>query len=156
EEEADVEGVEDGAHAGGGEVELEMAVGVPAEGGDAVAGVDAEVFEGAGEAVDARAEVGVGVAVETVFGAGDDLFAREHGGGAGEDVLDGEGVVLHEALHGVTSLLWVMGRGRRAGDGGRGEADDSRDSSDGGVLHYDTRRNGAGGEDMGLNHGGRG
>jgi len=51
-----------------------------------------------------------------------------------------------------------VGDGARAARRGqrRGEADDSRDSSDGGVLHYDTRRNGAGGEDMGLNHGGRG
>ena len=53
-EEADVQGVEHRAHAGDGEVELEMAVVVPREGGDAVAGPHAEAVERRGEPRRAR------------------------------------------------------------------------------------------------------
>jgi hypothetical protein len=46
--------VEHGAHGGHGEVELQVARVVPREGGDAVAGADAELREGVREAARAR------------------------------------------------------------------------------------------------------
>ena len=59
--EAWVHGVDDAAHAGDGVVQLEVALAVPGEGGDAVAGLDAEGLEGAGEAAGAALDVAVGL-----------------------------------------------------------------------------------------------
>ena len=62
---------------------------VPAEGGDAVAGFEAEVFQGAGEAAGAVGEGGVFVAVDGGVGeTRDDFLAAGQGFGAAEDGVD--------------------------------------------------------------------
>jgi hypothetical protein len=48
-EQAHVQGVEDGAHRGDRQIQLEVAQGIPREAGDAVAGLDAELGECAGQ-----------------------------------------------------------------------------------------------------------
>ncbi len=68
-EEAHVEGVEDGAHAGHGHVDLEVLADVPGEGGDAVALLDAQLVERGRELLDplddlAVAHAGLGVALD--------------------------------------------------------------------------------------------
>ena len=60
------------------EVGLEVRAVVPAEGGDAVAGREAEVEEDLGEAAGAVGEVGEGVAADRLVGeAPDDFLAAE-------------------------------------------------------------------------------
>ena len=73
-EQARVDGVADGADAGDGVVELEVAVAVPGEGRHPVARLDAEADERVGEPADALARGAVAVAVQAAFdGLGDDL-----------------------------------------------------------------------------------
>ena len=62
--EPEVEGVEHRAEQRDGEVGLEMAVVVPAERGDAVAGADAERLERGGEPAGATQDLAVSGAVE--------------------------------------------------------------------------------------------
>ena len=84
--EAEVERVEDAAHERDAEVGLEVRAVVPAERGDAVAGLDAEVEQGPGEAAGAVGEVGEGVAVDRLVGeAPDDFLAAGRLFGAAED-----------------------------------------------------------------------
>ena len=80
---------------GGRGVELEVAIVVPGQRADAVAGLDAEAREGVGEPVDARGEVAVGVAVDTGLALGDDFLPPEEFLDAPEDVLDRQGIILH-------------------------------------------------------------
>ena len=68
-EQADVERVEHRAHRGHGEVQLEVAEGVPAERGDPVAGADAELVQRRGETARARHNVAVGASLDA--GRGD-------------------------------------------------------------------------------------
>ncbi len=98
-EEPDVEGVQDGAHRGDGQVGLEVLVAVPHEGGDPLVGVDAEIAEGAGQPRGPLAELGVGGAPYAVAGIGADLAGTEHGGGVSHDRGDGEREVLHGGKH---------------------------------------------------------
>ena len=101
--EAGVHGVDDGAHAGDGVVELEMALAVPGEGGDTVALGDAEGLESAGEATAATLDVAVGCAGGgAVFLAGDDLGLTMVAGGVGEDGGDQQRLALHEAEHDIS------------------------------------------------------
>ena len=83
-----------------GEVELQVAVLVPAERRDAVAGLDAERCEGVRELARAAREVGVAVAVDAAVGeAADELVVRELGRGALEEHGEREGmVVAHQAV----------------------------------------------------------
>jgi len=61
--------VEHRAHQRDGEVGLEVAVVIPAECGDAIAGTDTEGVERAGQAARPMQALGVGGAVEGVVGA---------------------------------------------------------------------------------------
>ncbi len=98
--EAEVEGVEDAADERDGEIGLEVRAVVPGERGDAVAGDDAEVGEGAGEPPGAVAEVAHGVAVNRlVREARDDLATPVDRLPSAEDGRQGERVVHHEAVH---------------------------------------------------------
>jgi hypothetical protein len=98
---ADVQGVQDGAHTGGGEVDLQVAVGVPGEGGHPIAPPDPQPGQGVGQAVNPSMEVGVGVAVHAGGGAGGDLLAGEETGGAVQEMMQGERPVHHQAFHGT-------------------------------------------------------
>ena len=102
-EEAQVEGVEHRAHAGDRVVELQVPVVVPAEGGDAVAVLDPQSLERAGQAVDPGHHLAIGGAVNTRLLLGDDLLAREQPLDAPESVLNRQLVVLHQTFHSDTS-----------------------------------------------------
>jgi hypothetical protein len=65
-EQADVQRVQDGAVGGDREVQLEVALRVPAEGRHPVPGLDPEAFEHAAEAVDAIGHLRIGGAHGTV------------------------------------------------------------------------------------------
>ena len=76
---------------------------VPCQRGDAVAGLDAEIEQRAGEAAGADGEVAVGVAADgLVGGAPHDLVARIDRFGAAEDGRQRERVVHHQAVHGIS------------------------------------------------------
>ena len=116
---AEVERVEDGADEGDAEIRLEVRAVVPAERGDAVAGMDAEIEEGAGEAAGAFREGGVVVTADRLVGrAPDDLAVAEERFGAAEDGREGERIVHHEAVHAAdcmrnASAGRIQKRGRR-------------------------------------------
>ena len=69
--------MEDGAGAGDGKVQLQVAVVVPGEGADPVAGSYAEVLEAMCELRHTSAEVGVGIAMAAGFAPGHDLLSWE-------------------------------------------------------------------------------
>ena len=92
--------MQDRAHAGHGVIELEVAVVVPGQGGDSIAGLDAELFQGAGKAVDAWHHLPVGGAVNALIAFRHHLFLLVQSLNPPQDVLQTELVVLHQAFHG--------------------------------------------------------
>jgi len=101
--EAQVEGVEHGAHGGDRVIELEVAVVVPAEGRDPVALADTEALQGARQLVDPGHHLAVGGAVDAALLLGDDLLPREEALDAPQPVLGRQLVVLHQTFHNATS-----------------------------------------------------
>lgn len=98
-EQADVQRVQDGSHARRGQVDLEMVLGVPGEGGDPVAGLDPQIGESAADPIDPIGHLGVGGALHALVAEGDHLAVAEHPPHAVEYVLDGQRVVvLDESL----------------------------------------------------------
>jgi hypothetical protein len=96
--EPEVEGVEHRAHQRDGEVGLEMAVVIPAEGRDAIAGADAEGVKRPGKAAGALQALGVRGAVDGVVGAAaHDRAITEECLCPARDGGDREGVVHREA-----------------------------------------------------------
>ena len=91
---ADVDGVNDGADGGRGEVGFQVPVGVPAEGADAVAESDAQFAKRVTQPGGALEQIGVGVAMRPVVHAGDDLLFGELDGRAFEDAMRQQ-FVLH-------------------------------------------------------------
>lgn len=92
--------MEHAADEGDAEIGIEVRAVVPAEGGDAVAGRDAEVQEDAGEAPAADGEVGEGVALERrIGGTPVDLASAAERLRAAEDGREREGVVHHQTVH---------------------------------------------------------
>ena len=87
-EQPDVERVQDAPGARGGEVELEVAGGVPGEGGNTAVGGDAETVEYTTEFAGARRPLAVGGPVETVAGRRDDFLVRVVLLGSLEDVRE--------------------------------------------------------------------
>ncbi len=67
-EHVDVEGMADGAAAGDGEVELQVLVVVPGEGGDTVPGLHAEVDQRGGQALHPPVEVAIRLPVHRAVG----------------------------------------------------------------------------------------
>ena len=84
-----------------GEVQLEVAGGVPGEGADPPVGGDAEVVEHAAEAAGALGPLAVGRALDAGGRGGDDLLLGEELLGPVEEVRQRERSVLHQALHGI-------------------------------------------------------
>src|SRR5262249_6406789 len=77
-----------------------MAMRVPAQGADALAALDAELFQSPGQAMNALVKVGVGVAMHrAVFGFRRDLFFREQPRGALQQRSQRQRRVHHQALH---------------------------------------------------------
>ena len=110
-EEADVERVADGPRAGDGEVEFHVLIIVPGEGSYAVAGLDAQVDEGFGEAFDALVHVPIGGAVPGTIGLeSGDGFVGEHAVGVFENTIHRQLVIHHQAVHGGL-LYWLRGKG---------------------------------------------
>ena len=111
-EQARVGGVEDGADAGDGVEEFEMAVGIPGEAGDAVAVFDAEAQKRVGGL--GRAAEGAGVIVTPdwlVDEARDELAAGVGRGREFQDVDDLQRRRLHQA-GGHAGSLGFFGEGR--------------------------------------------
>ncbi len=100
---AQVEGVQDGAHAGHCVIQLEVPVVVPGQRGHPISRLDAEPLERAGQAVDAADHLPVGDAVEPLLPLRDHLLLRVQPLQAPEHMLYRELVVLHQAFHGLTS-----------------------------------------------------
>ena len=99
-EQARVEGVADRAEAGHAEVDLDVAVGVPRERGDAVAGADAEGLQCIGEALRAGVDLRVvGAMDRPLDAAADDLLVPEHALGVTDQRGDQQGRVHHQAAH---------------------------------------------------------
>ena len=103
---AQVEGVEDAARERDAEVGLEVRSVVPAQRGDAVAGLNAEVDEHLGQAAGAAGEVGVGVAADqaAVGKARDDFAGAEELFGAAENRRQRQREVHHQAVHGADCM----------------------------------------------------
>src|SRR5258708_5362349 len=90
-----------------------MAIGVPAEGRDPIAGPHSHARERVCQPCHTLAELGVRVAMEAVVCSGDDFLPGEEPDCAGEDVLDGEWILLHQTLH----TLALQTRSRATNDG---------------------------------------
>src|SRR5262245_16163373 len=90
---------------------------VPAERGDAVAGLEPEVPEGPGESAGAFGKGRVFVTMDRGIGeTGDDFLADGHRFRTAEDGVDRQRVVHHQALHGADFIVvsresLVAGRG---------------------------------------------
>ena len=102
---ARVQRVQHGADAGDAEIELEMPVGVPGDGADPVAELDAQPLQRFGQLLGALVRVLVAVAVDRPLdGARHDLDVGIGGGRIVDDLRDQQRTVLHQTLHGVPSL----------------------------------------------------
>ena len=97
--EPDVERVQDGAHTGDGEVQLEVPPRVPRERADPVTRADPQTGQRRGQSPHPLAELLVGLAVVALGRAGHDLVPRIQRRGALQDPGDDEVVVLHQAAH---------------------------------------------------------
>ena len=98
-----VDGVQHRADAGDAEIELEMAVGVPGDGADPVAELDAQPLQRLGELLGALGRVPIAVAVDRPLdGARDDLDLGIVGGGEVDDLRNQQRTVLHQPKHGVS------------------------------------------------------
>ncbi len=100
-EEPDVECVQHPTRARCGEVELQVAGGVPTEGGDAPVCGDAQLVEHPAEAPGPVGPLAVGLALDATGRRRDHVLLGEQGLGSIEEVVEGERSVLHEPLHGV-------------------------------------------------------
>ena len=122
-EQADVERVQHPAGAGRREVQLEVAGGVPGEGGHPAVGRDAEVVEHAAQAAGPRRPTRRRCARSTPSAVAVTIsLSREQALGPVEEVGQRERTVLHQALHGSP---WFRGgpvSTRAAGSVGRAEA----------------------------------
>ena len=106
-EEARVDGVADGADAGDGIVELEVAVAVPGQGRHPVARLDAEADEGVGELADPLPRLGIAVAMQAALDRlRYDLHVGIDVGGIVDHAGDQQRPIHHEpAQHGRPSLV---------------------------------------------------
>ena len=98
-EKAQVQGVQDGAHAGHRVIELQMAVVVEGQRGHPVPGLDPEALERARQAVDARHEVRVRHPMDALLAFGHDLGLSVQALQPPEHVLQAQLIVLHQAFH---------------------------------------------------------
>ena len=102
---ARVQRVQHGADAGDAEVELEMPIGVPGDGADPVAELDAQPLQRFGELLGALVRVLVAVAMDRPLdGARHDLDVGIGGGRIVDDLRDQQRTVLHQTQHGVSSV----------------------------------------------------
>ena len=95
-----VQRVQDGAHARHRVVELQVAVVVPGEGGDAVARLDPDLLQHPRQTVDAGHHLAVRRAVDAFVALGHHLFLLVQSLNPPQHVLETELVVLHQAFHG--------------------------------------------------------
>ena len=96
----EVQGVQDRAHGGNGQVGLEVLGVVPEQGGDPLVAVHAELAQGAGQLGRAGTGLGVGLAADAVRRARDDLTIAEDRGAVPHQPGHGQGHVHHRAEHG--------------------------------------------------------
>ena len=109
-----IDRVADRTHAGDAVVEFEVAVAVPGQRADAVAGLDAEREQRLGHLLRALVGVAVGVAVDRPFdGAGDDLGIAVVEGGMLDELRNQKRAVLHEAEHRASLLSCRLAAGRQ-------------------------------------------
>ena len=102
---ARVQRVQHRADAGDAEIELEMAIGVPGDGADPVAELDAQTLQGFRQLLGPLVRVLVPVAVDRPLdGARHDLDVGIGGGRIVDDLRDQQRTVLHQTLHGVPSF----------------------------------------------------
>ena len=98
-----IERVQHRADAGDAEIELEMAIGVPGDGADPVAELDAQALQRLGELLGALGRVAVAVAMDRPLDrARDDLDVGIVGGGEIDHLRNQQRTVLHQAEHGVS------------------------------------------------------
>ena len=98
-EEADIEGVHDGAHRGHRDVGLEVLLGVPAEGRHAVVILDSEPAQPADQPPRAIDDLGVSRACCAIVGLGDDCLVRVQPLRVTDQHRDVQWVLLHQPLH---------------------------------------------------------
>ncbi len=98
-EESQVQGVQDTARTGRGEIQLEVTCRVPCERGDPTGIRDAQLIENGGYASSAVRPLTVGRALATRSGCGNDTLVREIPLGPMKDMGNGEWYVLHQSLH---------------------------------------------------------
>ena len=100
-----IDGVQHGAQAGDAEIELEMAMGVPSKGADAIAELDAQTLQRLGDLLGALGGILVAVAVDRALDrAGDDLDVGVIGRGEIDHLRNQQRAVLHQAEHGVSPV----------------------------------------------------
>ena len=99
-EQARVDGVADRAAPRNAVVQLQVAVGVPGQGPDSVAGLDAQLREGIGQLFGPLIRPGVVRAVPAAFGQPrHDFGGAVPAGGVAEQPRDEQRLVHHESLH---------------------------------------------------------
>ena len=107
-----IDGVAHGADAGYGVIELEMAIPVPGQRGDAVARLHAQIAQRIGKAGDTGPGFTVGRAMQAALDSGgDDLGAGVHIGRVIEDAGDQQRPVHHHALQHRSGSPWKFARG---------------------------------------------
>ena len=109
-EQSQVEGVGDPAGAWRGEVELQVAGGVPREGGHPTVLADAQVVQDAAESAGPLTPFGVADPFAPGRGGGHHLLVGEQAGGAVEDVDQRQRCVHHQAIHQDRSSRWCWVR----------------------------------------------
>jgi hypothetical protein len=91
------------------EVGLDVAIVVPGDGADTLAGLDAEIEQGAGEPADPLRVVRVGVAVVLAGrDPGDDLLVVEEPLGTPEQTAQQQGLIHRQGVHAGLRATWVL------------------------------------------------
>ena len=103
--EPDVERVQHRSHGGDGEIRLEVALVVPAEGADAVTLLDAQPGQGGGQLLGPGGHLGEGGRAVPALLDGDDGAVAVDPLPVAQDVADQERGVLHGAFH-APSMTW--------------------------------------------------
>src|SRR5438067_1591992 len=104
--------MQDGPRTRHGKIQLEVPVVVPGKRSNAVAGTDAELFEGMRQLRDPLAEVAVGVTMTARLAPGDDLLGWKQGGRSPEEMLERQWEIRHRAAHRESLLPSAGGAGR--------------------------------------------
>ena len=106
---ARIHGVTDGTHAGGGVVDLQVAVGIPGNGTNPVFLGRPELLQGIGQLTGTLGQFRVGIPVNRAFGGtGYNFLVREVAGRKLQDLGNQQGALHHQAMHRRVSFVLMV------------------------------------------------